>query len=403
MLKSFKITNFHSIGETQEFSLAISNNAVLDDSAYKVDEDLNINLVSTIVGHNASGKTTTIKALTFLLWFVEESYTTFKETTLIPVEPHHLKKDERTKFEIEFLSDGKLYKYSIALDKNQVFSEYLGQHIKRDFSRVFEYQRDGNAWEFTVGKSLGTINNKDMDRFRNRRNVSVLSSLIHTGYLDKIHFFENVHANVNQLGYQSVSIFSKFFNVSEKLYEDETLKEQVLDFVKNVDLGISDFRFGEAVLRSSDKPDEEITKKTLECIHGSGEKEFSLELIEESGGTIQGFNLLSSLIPILNTGGIAVLDEIEDGLHPYVVKKIISLFEKEETNPKKAQLIFATHQHLLLNDRTKTQIFFTEKDEDNFETEIYRLDDVEGVRNDENFFQKYLAGVYGATPNIKSF
>jgi uncharacterized protein len=97
---------------------------------------------------------------------------------------------------------------------------------------------------------------------------------------------------------------------------------------------------------------------------------------------------------------LVVVDEIESGLHPYVAKKIVSLFENPKTNPFNAQIIFSTHQHLLMNDRAKSQIFICEKDGENFETEVYRLDEVEGVRNDENFFQKYLAGSYGGVPMI---
>ena len=52
---------------------------------------------------------------------------------------------------------------------------------------------------------------------------------------------------------------------------------------------------------------------------------------------------------------------------------------------------------------TILQIFLVEKDSESFESEIYRLDDVDGVRNDENYFQKYMAGVYGATPKIYFF
>ena len=47
----------------------------------------------------------------------------------------------------------------------------------------------------------------------------------------------------------------------------------------------------------------------------------------------------------------------------------------------------------------KKQIFLCEK-EDYLNTEVYRLDEIEGVRNTENFFEKYLSGTYGATPRI---
>ena len=399
MLKKLKITNFYSIGETQELSLDINNKDILDDSACRATEDLNLNLVTTIVGHNSSGKTNILKALTFLVWFVHDSYTATKSSGSLPVEPHKLKKDQPIKLEIEFLNKETLYNYYVELTPNEVIKEFLGEHVEKGFTRIFEYERKGEDWDFKTGANL-KINETDKDRFKKRKHVSVFSSLIDTGYLDHISFFKTAHSNVSQFGYHSASIVAKFFGVSETLYKDKELREQILSFVKNIDLGIADFKFNETVLRNRDNPEEEIKKHILECIHGTEKGNFSLELIEESNGTLQGFSILTDIFPVLKTGGIVVLDEIEDSLHPHVLKKVVSLFESRESNPNCAQLIFATHQHLLLKDRTKTQIYLTEKSSETLETEFYRLDDVDGVRNDENYFLKYLAGVYGGVGNI---
>ena len=46
------------------------------------------------------------------------------------------------------------------------------------------------------------------------------------------------------------------------------------------------------------------------------------------------------------------------------------------------------------------QIFMVDKTED-LTSFAYRLDDVEGVRTDENFLAKYMSGAYGAFPDIK--
>ena len=54
----------------------------------------------------------------------------------------------------------------------------------------------------------------------------------------------------------------------------------------------------------------------------------------------------------------------------------------------------------LMNDFDKKNIFLTVKNED-LETEIYSLNEVEKVRKDENFSAKYMAGIYGGSPNIK--
>jgi hypothetical protein len=40
-----------------------------------------------------------------------------------------------------------------------------------------------------------------------------------------------------------------------------------------------------------------------------------------------------------------------------------------------------------------------EKDADCL-SQAYRMDSIEGIRNDDNFYAKYLAGTYGAVPNL---
>lgn len=397
MLTSIKITNFYSIGDTQELSFKINGKDVLDESSIIVAEDIPVNLVNCIIGHNASGKTTVLKAITFLTWFVRVSYS--RKSEKIPFESHKLKTDESTKFEIEFLDNNSLYMYSLELTNDAVLAEYFGKKIKRGFTRIFEYKRTGVSWDF---KSAGIeINSSDLKRFEDRKHTSVLSGLIQLEYIKDVNFFENIFSNVTKLGLINGS--PDFFETSEALNNDDTLRHEILSFSKNIDLGIDDFAFREMVLNKKNESENDEKKQLLECIHKSSLGSFSLDFIEESNGTQQSIHLISKLIPTLQNGGLAIIDEIESGLHPYVVKKIISLFESKNTNPNGAQLIFSTHQHWILSDRTKTQIFLAEKNIENFETEIFRLDQVEGVRNDENYFSKYLSGAYGGTGNINFF
>lgn len=400
MLHSIKVTNFHSIGATQELKLNISPKDILDNSAILYGTDKAVNLVNCIVGHNASGKTNILKALTFLILFVNNSYDA--STDDLPLDAHKLWLDKPTKFELEFRCGETIYFYSIELDDQNIISEYFGKKITRGFTRIFEYARQDNEWNF---KSTDLrINQNDLKRFKERKRVSVLSSLIHLGYITTLSFFEECSSNVSRRGLVGGHPFGHFLKYSSNLRDNQELLPKVLSFTKNVDLGIDNFDFREIILDFKGNSEDDSNKRqVLEAIHKSLKGEFKLDLFEESNGTQQSIYLLCKLLPILSSGGLAIVDEIEAGLHPYVVKKIINLFESSETNPKKAQLIFSTHQHFLLNDRTKTQIFLVEKDSESFESEIYRLDDVDGVRNDENYFQKYMAGVYGATPKIYFF
>ncbi len=400
MLKSMAITNFHSIGEKQELSFEIKPKEALDDSARLHESGKHLNTVSCIIGANASGKTNFIKAFSFIGWFVTDSYEKLKTERPIPLELHELNQDKPCTIELEFYEKKILYRYSIELNKQQVLKEKLekkSSELRAKFSCVFELTRNGG--ETKIKNPAFKINKDDWGRIEPRSNISLLSALLGLGYLPEINFFKKIATNVNQSGHNG---FVDILKISEALYKNDQLQGELLSFSDEIDLGIKQFLFEEITLRISRNPEDK--KNMLFCQHSSNNGDFKLPIYKESNGTQKSYSILSNdVLPILRIGGVVVIDEFEDGLHPYVAKKIISLFESKETNPHNAQFIFSTHQHLLLNDRTKTQIFITEKNPTTLESEIYRLDDIEDVRNDENYFHKYMAGAYGGTPNIKWF
>ncbi len=397
MLKSIKVTNFYSIGKEQKLSFEINKSEMLDESSRTV-FDKNINLVNSIIGANGSGKTTILKALSFILWFMHDSYRSMSIGEDIPVDSHQLNKNKPSQIEIEFFNEGRFFQYKIELNLKEVISEFLGEHIEKGYSQIFEYRRNQEDWNFKAPKLK--INKEDLQRFREKKNVAVFSSLLATGYLNDFIFIKNVESNVTNMGMLNKHPFGSFLETSERFFKNKELKEDALSFVRDIDLGVSDFNFTVIERSVKDKLDAEKKEPALLCTHKSNVSSFELLLFNESNGTQRSLHMFSEISLILKTGGVYIVDEIESGLHPDVVKKIISLFESKETNPHHAQIIFSTHQHILLNDRTKTQIFIAEKGNEKFETEIYRLDDVNDVRNDENFFQKYKVGTYGGTPEI---
>lgn len=397
MIKNFKVENFFSIGEAQEVSFEISPKDMLDPSARKIGESY-INLVNCVIGHNASGKTNAMKAITFLYWFVSSAYTKFKDDKLIPFKPHALKKKHLSKISIEFVDKENCYLYEIHFNKKEVRYERLDTKLDAKggrYSLVFEADRGES--DKTLKPNGFTVNQADLERFMSRRNVPILSALLDTGYLPKITFFNNYESNVSQYGLiiRGVDPVQVAFRLSEHLHKNKKSFQMVLDILKEIDIGVSDFTFNEINL--TEKESSDIKKvNLLEFVHKAKDDSFNIPLYQQSNGTQNAVSLLVEALQMLSSGGVFIADEIEAQLHPFVAKKIISLFEKVETNKNNAQIIFSTHQHLLLNERTKSQIFLAEKQAESLSTEIYRLDDVEGVRNDENFANKYLSGAYGA-------
>ena len=98
-------------------------------------------------------------------------------------------------------------------------------------------------------------------------------------------------------------------------------------------------------------------------------------------------------------GGLAVIDEFENDLHPHMLGAILELFANASTNPLNAQLIFTCHAVEVLNLIHKSQVILVQKDH-NCESSACRLDAVTGIRNDDNFYAKYMAGAYGAVPEL---
>ncbi|NJN77602.1 MAG: ATP-binding protein [Saprospiraceae bacterium] len=132
-------------------------------------------------------------------------------------------------------------------------------------------------------------------------------------------------------------------------------------------------------------------------------KEAELSFKEESTGTKTVLILGGLLLETLEKGGIVFIDELDTSLHTYLAKLLVMLFQNQKVNNKNAQLIFISHDTNLL-DRTllrKDQIWFTEKDEQGV-TELISLQDFTDVRQNTPYEKWYLAGKFGALPNLKS-
>jgi len=72
----------------------------------------------------------------------------------------------------------------------------------------------------------------------------------------------------------------------------------------------------------------------------------------------------------------------------------------DENEKHKAQIIFSSNSLGFMSKLDMHQLFLTEKDVDG-ESIVYRLNEVDGVRSDENFLTKYMSGAYGGFPKIR--
>ena len=89
---------------------------------------------------------------------------------------------------------------------------------------------------------------------------------------------------------------------------------------------------------------------------------------------------------------------MEARMHPRITCAIIKMFNSKETNPRRAQLIFTTHDTNLLDRKLfrRDQIWFTEKDSYGA-SHLYSMVEFK-PRYDASFEKNYLDGRYGAIP-----
>jgi hypothetical protein len=202
----------------------------------------------------------------------------------------------------------------------------------------------------------------------------------------------------------------------------ESIKSKIIKLVQLSDLGIrglslkEEEEFVKPKVNQEGEQDENYTGirkqkrfKTLHDVYENNEivdqREFDL-IRNESVGTLALVGLSAEIIYSLNVahGRPIWIDEIDNSMHPYLCRFLITLFSHPKSNPYNSQLIFATHETTLLdkNNFRKDQIWITKKDNYGITTlySVYDLD-IDGLRDDVPFDKWYLAGKFGGLPNIK--
>ena len=402
MIRSFSCKNFYSFADESKISFLVNEKTPNKETNFSAPSGDRLSKALVVIGPNASGKTNLIKILPFLKWFILESFN-MKPEAEIPVKPFlfHDFKDKPIELSVEFEIKKNVYIYSLALNGKRVLTEELKIKNKTKqkvttkilFSRKWDKEKE--KYDFT-DKNFELPNN-----FSNliRSNASIIGTanqFNHQGSKLIGEFWQKLETNVSEIGLVDELIFFaapfNFYQALDFYSENIALKEKAEKLLSRFDLGLESF----SVEKDKKAQGVSLDAQVLHLFNGQSHK---LPIQYESSGTKQLFTLLRSILKVLDQGGVAVLDELDANLHPEMVSALYELFVSPESNPKNAQIIFSTHSHQILNELDKYQVVLVEKNE-NGSSEAWRLDEVSGVRADDNYYAKYVAGAYGAYPNI---
>lgn len=291
------------ITENNEFSLSH-----LVGNVYKQD-------IIGIIGINASGKTLTLKWISFLLdmYLLEVKVNEEKYEEL-------LQKQELT-MEAYFADDSVIYKVESVIapdtEGNYVFKEE-------------------KIWEKKLRKSM------------NRNNILL---------------FEEAHLQVVRSKEETLFLSDQLSIMISRL-KRQTKSPEIVNLLQDTDINLMRVAGkvpGEVVqfLDNSieyiinEKETNEKMRIRLKFKHQYSEIEindlFHLSTYLSSG-TIKGLNVFAGMQHALVEGGIILLDEIENHFNKVIVRVILQLFKNKKINKLGATLIFSTHYAELLDE-----------------------------------------------------
>ena len=420
MLIRFGVENFRSIHDEIDLSLVASDKE-RDVARHQDGFEHDLLTVVGIFGANGSGKSNVLEALKWLADGVRRSLLAWDEA--IPVTPFAFTAEpESTYFSLEYLIDGVRFEYELEVTSDRVEYEALFHYPKNRRRRLFE--RAGN--ELTLQEGLGALSGARKlltDRSLMLSIARRFEEPLTRSFALAVLGFQALGLPRRRSNFKSMNSYGSGLSINRRvrlfdppLQDEEVLaadpnlarlheraereRLQGLALLRMADLGIKDVQTVQDEDAEARGLPASMTRRT-EFIHQSENGEYSLDLSEESAGTLTWYKLIEPVLVALRRGDVLVFDEIDASLHPKLSAELLSLFAGKETNPRGAQLIFSSHDPTLLTRLGRDQIWLTEKGVSGATT-LTPLTTFGGdkVRQSQNLQKAYLEGRFGGIPDV---
>jgi uncharacterized protein len=408
MFLEFSVENFRSIADRQTLRLVASkrrteavDQPAVDEPGFTAGKVLTS---AVIYGANASGKSNFLYALNTFVRLITTSAEPKAPWYIEPFRLDPIWTQRPSRFEVSFLKDGIRYQYGCALDRSRIHEEWLLAYPKKTPQLWFERRADGEKVACHFGPSMRGEKARLASMTRpDALFLSVAAQFNHAQLSDLQKWL------TTQIRSQRAQGFGPL-GTAEILESSSSFQSAVGRLLQGADLGI----LGVDVRRHPKRPDAQSGVKNvirtgkedehIEVItkhRGADGSLVSFDLLDdESEGTVRFFELIRPITATLGSGGLLAVDELDQSLHPLLVRRLVSLFHNPTTNPLRAQLVFNTHDTTLLDPKLfrRDQVWFTEKDKAG-KTHLYSLLEY-SPRKEEALQRGYLLGRYGAIPFI---
>lgn len=396
MLHSIRFKNFFSFRNEAEVSFRLNRHVPEDRRSFQSPAGQRLSKIMAVIGPNGAGKTNAIKPVVFLSWFITESFFAKPDEQLV-FEPFFFTEDAPSDFLLEFEMEDKLYRYHLSLTRERVQYEALYRKTSKLFSYVFQRTWQPQEKNYLIRQKQFDLNQREAERVRPNASLIATAAQYQTPLAERlVKLFRHVYTNVDFIGRKPFN-FGDLIEAADFFQKQSRQMIVMKKLLQNWDFGLADV----VIEREKMKTEEgELAEMNIPYgVHKYRGLKRKRPFWLESSGTQGAYVLLSRILPALSEGGVVVIDELEADLHPHMLDAILELFFDEQTNPHNAQIIFTCHTMEILNILHKSQVLLVQKDDDCCST-AWRLDEMQGVRNDDNLYAKYMAGAYGAVPDL---
>jgi len=411
MLYRFEVENFFSIRDKQVIDLTIDKKVIADGQrfarAFK-GADFRVPKVVALFGANASGKTTVLRALSFLISFVRDSVNN-SNPGIPDCERFNdaYSASRPMKFALEFgglmnpneenISKARLgesvqegiYRYELELEVSDGHVRRIARESLRQrpnafgkWQRIFERGTDGSVTGSSWFRESG---------FKHLQLTLANNHTIISSFAKFQHPTARLFADAARKVYFLIAPLEEpVRNTDPELINFLKQQPEVLSKLSGelgrIDVGIEEMKF-------TDSPNGPL----LRFRHRGLQLDMPWGL--QSHGTRAFIRMYPALLAALDSGGICLIDEMDAAIHPNILPEIVHWFNgSNDRNKLDAQLWITCHSASLLDDLLKEEVIICEKDLQG-RTQVHSLMDVK-IRRDGNHYRKYLSGVYGGVPRI---
>ncbi|MCD4651978.1 MAG: ATP-binding protein [Candidatus Cloacimonetes bacterium] len=413
MLISFTVKNWKSFKDVATLNMVATNERHHNERLHRNKKyKLRVLPTAAIYGGNASGKSNFINAIEFAQKLIVRG-TSPEE--VIPIISFALSESNQNPSEFEFriLLQDSVFIYSFSLNRERVISESLIKLHTNKEKIIFNRK----------GESFSAPHLQKNDRLYMIAEITPMNQLLLTRAVDSFHidlkeiysWFKNklVIASPND-DFNAVNrllLNIDFLNeVSTVMNHFDTgihqLVAKPLDTTGTPPISVLELNYhkrGTSLFYKLDSQKRNLMQLyQLATVHkDKNGEDIEFDFSMESDGSKRLMGILPNIIAFRKMEFTFIIDELDRSLHTHVSRKLIEDFFAGISENSRSQLIFTTHDVLLMNQELlrRDEMWVTERDENGAST-LYSFSEFKDIRKDKDIRKSYLQGRLGGVPKI---